>query len=153
MDFDESIVTFYKPVADRAGLELQKLRSGIYQIAGASFILRLRQGIGHKKDLLVTMAPMTTSPRDLDDLSGEIGLPLVVEYNGVEVPHEDISSTVGFYSNPQRVADAIEQFCIPYLLGRKTDFDELRSFVDRKIDAAAWKPPYNFPPNVREEWL
>lgn len=152
MDFDDSVTAFYKPIADRAGLQLQKLRSGIYQIVGALFILRLRQGTGHKKDLLVTMAPIAASARDLDDLSGEIGLPLIAEYHGVEIPHEDITSSEGFYSSPRHVAEMIERFCMPYLLGQKSDFEELRSFVDRKI-ASAPIPSFNFPPNVREEWL
>jgi hypothetical protein len=152
MDFDDTVTNFYKPIADRAGLKLQKLRSGIYEIAGARFIVRLRQGTGHKKDLLVTMAPMKVPGRDLDDLSDEIGLPLIAEFHGIEIPHEDISSNEGFYSSPRRVAETIEQFCIPYLLGRKSDFEELRSFVDRKIEEAG-KREWRFPPNVREEWI
>jgi hypothetical protein len=34
---------------------------------------------------------------------------------------------------------------MPYLLGRKSDFAKLRSFVDRKIEAVS-EPPFNFPP-------
>ena len=57
--FDDAVTSLFKPVADRAGLELQKLPSGIYQIAGKGFVVRMRRGTGHLKEVLVTLAPAT----------------------------------------------------------------------------------------------
>jgi hypothetical protein len=152
MDFGAAVTTSFRPIADRAGLELQTMRPDIYQIAGNCFILRIRRGIGHRKDFLVTLSRLAASPRDLDDLSGEVGLSVIAEYNGVEMPYDDISSVQAFCASLRRAAETAEQFCMPYLTGQKSDFDEIRSFVDRKVEAA-WEPPFKFPPNVREEWL
>lgn len=150
--FGDAVTTFFAPIANRAGLELQKLRPDIYQIAGSDFILRLRRGTGHRKDLLVTLSRLAVPVRDLDDLSGELGLGVIAEYNGVEFPRDDLTSEESLDSSVRRAAETAEQVCVPYLLGQKSDFDEIRSFVDRKIEAAR-EPPFKFPPNVREEWL
>lgn len=151
-EFGDAVTTLFKPIATRAGLEMQELRAGIYQIAGASFVLRIRRGIGHRKDFLITLSRLATAPRDLDDLRGEIGLSVIAQYHGVEMPYDDISSAQAFYSSLRRAAETTEQICLPYLTGQKSDFDEIRSFIDRKSEAIV-DEPFTFPPNVREEWL
>src|SRR4051812_42579460 len=150
--FDDAIASVFKPVADRAGLELQKLPLGIYQIAGGAFVLRMRRGIGHLKDVLITLAPSTEAPRDLDHLTREIGLNNIAEYYGLTVPEQDTFSVEGFYFSLRRVAEITEKVCMPYLLGQKSDYADIRAFVDRKIEEGKkqWGP---WPPNIREEWL
>ena len=150
--FDDAVISIFKPVAHRAGLKLQKLRSGIYEIAGRDLVLRLRLGKGHFKDVLITLAPSTEAPRDLDHLTGEIGLNVIAEYHGLTAPDQDTLSVKSFYSSLQRIAELTETLCVPYLLGQKSDYQEIRSFVDRKIesDTKQWGP---WPFNVREEWL
>jgi hypothetical protein len=150
--FDDAVTSLFKQVADRSRLELQKLPSGIYQIAGGGFVLRMRLGLGHLKDVLVTLAPVTEVPRDLDHLTGEIGLNNIAEYYGLAVPDQDTFSVKGFYSSLRRVAEIAETVCMPHLAGQKSDYADIRAFVDRKIETTRkqWGP---WPSNVREEWL
>ena len=150
--FGDAVTAVFQPLADRAGFELRKLRSDIYEIAGENFILRIRQGTGHFKDVLVTLAPSTEASLDLDYLTGEIGLNNIAEYHRLTVPEQDICSVEGFYSSLGRLAKVTETVCMPYLLGQKSDYGKIRAFVDSKIEDARkqWGP---FPSNVREEWL
>lgn len=152
--FGEAVVRFFQPLADRASLPLKKLREDIYEITGKGFILRIRRGTGHRKDFVVTLAPAESRSRDLDDLSDEIGLGVVTEYHGQELRAQDVSSLADFQSAVQDAAEMAGEFCLPYLLGTKTDYEEIRRFVERKVDESGIRTKqYNFPPNVREEWL
>jgi hypothetical protein len=150
--FDDAVTRIFMPIAARGGLELRKLRSGIYQIAGEDFVVRIRLGIGHFKDVLITLAPSTAVSLDLDHRTEEIGLNNIADYYDVAVPRQDTFSAEGFYSSLTRVAEITEMLCMPYLLGQKSDYAEIRAFVDRKIerDKKQWG---RWPSNVREEWL
>ena len=128
---------------------MKKLRDGIYQIAGRDFAMRIRQGTGHRKDFVVTLAPKVSLPDDLDDLSQEIGLGVVAEYNGKPLQVRD-----DYQREFEEAAKTAETLLVPYLLETKTDFEEIRHFVECKVEESGIRTKkYHFPPNVREEWI
>ena len=152
MHFRDIITPIFKPLADRAGLDFQELRSDIFQITGRNFILRIRRGTGHRKDALITLARDDPARGDLDNLHGEIGLGVIAEYHGLVTPEQDLSSAESFRATLQEVAELTEKICVPYLSGENSDYEQIRAFVARKIEAAG-KHEFRFPPNVREEWI
>lgn len=151
--FDNAVTSIFKPIADRAGLELQKLHSGIYAIAARDFVLRIRLGIGHWKDVLITLAPSKLRRPDPYDLSGEIGINVIAEYQGLTTPEQDLSSAESFYATLRQVAEIAEKACVPYLLGQKSDYDEVRSLIQRKSDEPPQFDVADLPPIVKKKWL
>jgi hypothetical protein len=148
-EFDDAVAKFFKPLANRFEFPITKLRDGIYEITGGAFAVRIRQGTGHRKDFVVTLAPLVLLPDDLDDLSHEIGLGVVAEFNGKQL-HE----CGDFQCDFSEAAKFTELLCVPYLLGTKNDFGEIQYFVERKIEESGIQSKkYRFPRNVREEWI
>ena len=148
-EFDDAADRFFLPLAKRAGLQIKKLCDGIYEIPGRTFVMRIRQGTGHRRDFLVTLAPKSSLPDNLDDLSQEIGLGVVAEYNGKQLQVQS-----DYHSDFAEAAKIAEMFCIPYLLDTKKDFEEIRRFVECKITESGLETKkYRFPHNVREEWI
>ncbi len=148
-EFDDVVAQFFQPLANRVGFQLTKLRDGIYEIAGGMFAMRIRQGTGHRKDFVVTLAPKASLSDDLDDLGQEIGLGVVAEYNGKRLQETDDYQRD--FSEAARIAELL---CGPYLLDTKEDFGEIQHFVERKVEESGIKTKkYYFPRNVREEWI
>jgi hypothetical protein len=148
-EFDNAVARCFQPFSERAGFPIRKLRDGIYEIAGQKFVMRIRRGTGHRKDFLVTLSRKASLSRDLDDLSHEIGLGVIAEYNGKQL------QALGDYRREfAEAAKIAESLCLPYLLGTKTDFEDIQHFVERKVEESGIKTKsYHFPRNVREEWL
>ncbi len=148
-EFDDAVVRFFQPLANRFGFPLKRWRDGIYEITGRTFVMRIRQGMGHRKDFVVTLAPKMALPDNLDDLSREIGLGVIAEYSG-----EILQAKGDFQNQFEEAAKAAEIYCIPYLLETKKDFEEMRNFVKRRVEETGIKTKkYHFPRNVREEWI
>jgi hypothetical protein len=144
----------FGPIAEINGLPLRERRSGVHEITGHKFGLRIRYGQGHRNDFLITVFPLRTPPHDLDDLSDEIGLGIVAEFNGVpfhgmEVRNEDDAEKAFAVA-----AESSKSLVVPYLIGEKDEFAGLRQFVEEKIrQSGVREKKYKFPRNVREEWI
>jgi hypothetical protein len=152
--FDDAVVRFFGPLAVRANSSLQKLRDGIYQIAGTAFVVRIRRGTGHRKDFVVTLSPKKSGAEDLDDLSGEIGLGVFAEYHGRPLQMHELDSKKDWLLAFEEAARAAEVFCLPYLVGEQTDLQDVRHFIEQKVEESGIRTKkYHFPPKVREEWL
>lgn len=153
-DFDDAAVRFFGPLAVRANSSLQKLREGIYQIAGMAFVVRIRRGTGHRKDFVVTLSPKKSGAEDLDDLSGEIGLAVIAEYHGRPLQMRELDSKKDWLLAFEEATHAAEMFCLPYLVGEQTDLQGVRRFIEQKVEESGiTTKKYHFPPNVREEWF
>lgn len=144
---------YFEPLARRINLPLRKVKDGIYEMSGANFVLHIRCGIGHSRDFLVTLAEKKSIVKPVEELSG-LGLGVIVEFNGEKLGPFTFHTREGYLRAFEDEAKAAEQFAVPYLLGRRSNFGEIREFIDRKIEASGIpKKKYHLPPNVREEWL
>ncbi|HUJ42108.1 MAG TPA: hypothetical protein VLW52_00750 [Opitutaceae bacterium] len=151
--FDELVTRFFAPLAKRAGLPLEALGEGIYEVAGSKFAMRIRRGTGHRKDFLVTLS-LKQPEQNLDDLSGEIGLGVLADYRGRPLHAHALDSVEDWQLALEETARASEELCLPYLKGKQNDLDGVRRFIERKIDASGIRTErHRFPRNVREEWV
>jgi hypothetical protein len=154
--FDQGVARFFKPLAESIKLPLRKPKEGIYEIAGSTFTMRIRRGIGHSRDFLICLSEKGTRPEAvaIDDLGGETGLGVIVEFYGEKLGVHALHTDEGYLNAFEEAAKAAEKFCVPYLLDLRSNFGEVRDFVERKIEASgARMKEYRFPPNVRKEWL
>lgn len=153
--FDDAVARFFEPLAHRSNLPIQKLFDGIYEIAGQSFAMRIRRGIGHRKGILVTLLP--TRDRyydDLENIRGELGLGNFVEFNNEQLTESGIDTPEGYLQEAEKLAKSAERFLVPYLLGTRSDFIEVKEHVRKRGEEALREvKKYQFPRNVREEWL
>jgi hypothetical protein len=80
--FEVGIADSFQPLAIRTGLPLRKLHDGVYELVCKEFVMRIRRGTGHGKDFLVTLSRKKVVSGDPLDLTGEVGLAVLAEYNG-----------------------------------------------------------------------
>jgi hypothetical protein len=152
--FEVGIADSFQPLAIRTGLPLRKLHDGVYELVCKEFVMRIRRGTGHGKDFLVTLSRKKVVSGDPLDLTGEVGLAVLAEYNGATADALALRARDSSSGAFRRAAEAAEHFCLPYLLGRRIDFADIQQFVEDKIQkSGAYTRKYHFPPNVRKEWI
>jgi hypothetical protein len=153
--FDEGVTCFFRPLAERIKLPLQKLAKGVYEITGKTFVLRIREGIGHSRDFLLSVSKKdeaSQSPRDLG--KNEIGLGVVAEFGGEKLGPYKYHTREGYLHAFKDQARAAEKYGVPYLLDLRSNFEDIREFVERKVvESGIREKKFHFPPNVREEWI
>lgn len=151
--FNKAVARSFAPLAGDAKLAIQQLGDGIYEVPGKDFTMRIRMGTGHRKDILVTMLPTAERPADNDDLCKEIGLGVVAEFAGASLTELPIETEEEYLHSADYLAAAADTLLLPYLLGTRNDFAELKRFVAaRSAKAVGEIPDYRFPKNVRKEW-
>lgn len=152
--FEVLVVQCFSPIAKKAGLELKQLGKGVFEIKGSRFAVRIREGVGHARDFLVTLLAVKPLPDDFDDLTGEIGLGVIVEFCGGTLSDKDLFLPGRYRQAMNEAAAATEKFCLDFLLNRKDSLTDLRTFIEQKISKSGLRDKKcRFPPNVREEWL
>jgi hypothetical protein len=135
--FELAIRDAFAPLGARAGLALHAACDGVYEFERSGYAVRVRRGIGHKKDILVTLVPATGQPVTTHIAPGEIGLGLIAELNGEALPPFEIDSDEDYLKSARLLAAAAGRFALPYLTGERSDFADLRARVDESI--ANWK--------------
>ena len=151
--FDKHVVRFFGPLAKQAHLQLRKVKEGIYEICGRSFVLRIRRGTGHRNDFLVTLSSKSDERGDIDDLSKEIGLGVIAEFSGRPLRERELRTEEETALAFEEAAASTAAFCLPYLLDLRSDLNALWEFIERKIETSGVRnKKYKFPHNVREEW-
>jgi hypothetical protein len=152
--FDTLAARFFGPLAERAGLALRQVRDGIYEIAGQAFTVRIRRGTGHRKDFLVTLSPTRSGTEDFDDLRSEIGLGVLADYSERPLKPHPLDSLEDWQLAMGEAAEAARELCLPYLLGKQTDLEGVKQFIERRVEESGIRTKkYRFPRNVREEWI
>lgn len=135
--FELAIRDAFAPLGLDAGLELRSVCDGVYEFDRAGYALRIRRGIGHKKDILVTLLPKTDHPATTHIAPGEIGLGLIAKLDGEALPRFEMDSDEDYLKSARLLAAATRKFALPYLYGERSDFANLRARVDESI--AAWR--------------
>ena len=151
--FDEAVAKFFAPIVSRANLAIRKLGQGVYEVQSPEFTMRIRRGSGHRKDILVTLLPTAERPSDIRDLSKEIGFGVIANFHGEKLAELPFDTEDDYFRYASSLATAAEKFLLPYPLGLRTDFLEIKDFVKANVDKALSEmPKYRFPKNVRKEW-
>ena len=133
--FDQAVLQFFDPMAQKFGFSLNKLQDGIYEILGQKFAIRIRRGTGHRKGILVTLLPVQESYyNDLEKLHDEIGLGNFIKFSNKQLLEMPINTSKGYILEAEKLAKATELFIIPYLLGMKTDFIEVKEYVHKQSE-------------------
>jgi len=70
--FEFAIRDAFAPLGARAGLELREACDGVYEFERSGYAIRVRRGVGHKKDIVVTLLPATGQPATADICPGEL---------------------------------------------------------------------------------
>lgn len=151
-EFDALTRHYFEPLSARADAPLRLLREGIYEIAGSAFVLRIRRGAGHARDFLVTLS-RRVSGRSLDDLSEEIGLGVIAQYNGRPLRPHDLDSELDWKLALEEAVEAATMFCLPYLLNTQSDLSGVELFIRAKVEASGIsRERFQLPPNVQKKW-
>jgi hypothetical protein len=132
--FEQGVANTFRPFAVRAGLPLRRLQDGVYEMSGCQFLMRIRRGTGHGKDFLITLSRKEHVSDDPMNLTGEIGLGVITEYNGKDETTAALALRDGSLPAFRIAAEAAEEFCLPYLLGEKSDFADLQQFLRDKVE-------------------
>jgi hypothetical protein len=150
--FDTLVRHFFQPLSARVGAPLKLLREGIYEIGGSAFVLRIRRGTGHSRDFLVTLS-RRASGKSLDDLSDEIGLGVIAQYNQRSLRPHDLDSELDWKLALEEAAEAATAFCLPYLSNAQSDLSGVELFIRTKVEASGIKNKgFQFPSNVQKKW-
>ena len=117
--------------------------------------MRIRRGVGHRKGILITLLPKQDLYYDhLENIHNELGLGNFVEFNNERLIESPIETTEDYILEAEKLAKVAEQYVIPYLLGAKTDFIEVKEYTEKRSAAAVREiKKYYIPRNVRKEWL
>ncbi|HWA27615.1 MAG TPA: hypothetical protein VG734_18305 [Lacunisphaera sp.] len=154
VNFDKLVQNHFAPIARRGMFSMRKLAKGVHEIGGRDFAIRVREGTGHSRDFLITLVPGESRINEPDDLANEIGLGVIAEFFGEPLVKRDMFTPGRFKRGFAEAAASAEKFLIPYLSGERRDLDEIRRFIEGKVEASGVrKKQYRFRPNVREEWL
>ena len=152
--FDRAAMKAFSPLAVNAKLTMEALGGGVYEVQGKEFTMRIRRGTGHARDILVTVLPTGERPADHDDMSKEIGLGVVAEFGGQCLSELPFDTEEECQCSAVYLANEADKLIMPFLLGTRNDFGELKEFVAARVEAAQRDlPDYRFPKNVRKEWV
>ena len=148
------VTTFFAPFVANTKLAIEELGEGIHEVQSKKFIMRIRRGTGHRNDILVTILATAERPANNDDLSKEIGLAVLAEFRGETLAESPFDTEEAYLRAAAELARAAEKLILPYLLGHRTDFTDLKKFVAARAEKALREiPDYRFPKNVRKEWI
>jgi hypothetical protein len=152
--FDSEVRRAFKPISEQLGVPLEQVIQGVYQLGSHGYWLRIRRGTGHRKDFLITLSIREKSKEELSDAIDEVGLGVIVEYKGSQLPQSSLDSLDDWKAALEQASRNTQQFLSPYLTGECNDFDEILNYIERKvIDTGIRGKTFRFPRNVREEWL
>ena len=141
-EFESTAVRHFESIAAKRNFAFHKAAPGIFEISGNGFILRIRRGVGHLRgagDFVVTLSTSQSAQRDINDLSGEIGLRNFVEYYHGSLPFQEFGRMENFDKAMTEAVAATEKYCVPILLGDANSFEAVRKFVDQKIEISVMK--------------
>jgi hypothetical protein len=149
--FEQAIALYFEPIAREHGLQLVRCGDDAYEIRSPYCVMRLsfHEG-GHTRSMNAILS------RNAGETSGSnIGVWPIAGYNGVNIkqyiPREKTAE--GFFAEAEYVSKMVKTFCVPYLLGEKSDWDQVREYWRKESEKELEKiKGYKFPPNVQKRW-
>jgi hypothetical protein len=109
----------------------------------------------HRKSINAALIPVGHTPIDIDTTGrGKLGIAVIAGYNGVKIQYIPWEQTErGFFEQAQYVANMVATFGVPYLLGQKSDWNDVCEYIAGKIEERTEGiKQYRFPQNVQKRW-
>jgi hypothetical protein len=152
--FDKAVKRFFEPMARRVNLPLSKVQEGAYEIQSAFFIMRIRLGTGHRRGLNVLLRPASLHEFDETEPGAEYGVGNFMLFEGEPWEDPTIETDADYLKRAEWLASAAERIGLPYLLGQGKNYEAVKEMVKRRTEEEAEKiKKYEFPQNMRKEWL
>jgi len=154
--FERAVAQYFGPIAGEHGWPVTRQRPGVYEILSDYFAMRIRFEVGaHRKSINATLIPTNQMPGDIENCGqGELGIAVVAGYNGMSIEYIPWDQTEeGLFEEARHMANMVKQFGLPYLLGQKSDWGNVRKFIDNKSQESAEEvKKYRFPASVQKRW-
>lgn len=154
--FEQAVGRYFEPIAKEHGWPLIRRGDNVYETTSPFFVMRIRFDIGaHTKGINATLVPTDQASRDIGSGGGgELGVGVLAGYNGVEIKYIPWEQTeTGFFAEAQNVAEMMKTYGVPYLLGQKSDWNNVKDYIQGRIKERAKEiKQYEFPPNVQKRW-
>jgi hypothetical protein len=154
--FERAVTQYFEPIAREHNWPLIRGTAELYEIPSPHFVMRIRYSVGaHAKSIYATLIPANEMPGNIEQGGrGELGVAVIAKYNGVPIeyiPWDNIEE--GMFGEAKYVADMATEFAIPYMLGQKSDWDEVKAYIARDTEKALEKiKSYKFPAFVQKRW-
>jgi hypothetical protein len=157
---DESVKTFFEPIARKYGFPLLKIRDGTHEMPSPYFILRIELDVECDSGLIVSLRRVTMCDF-IERFPGiQYGITWFAPFSAGEIKHYNsyVVTDEDFLKKARILAEMTERFGIPYLLGQKNDFEAIKQLVEsegeprrQKIREMQRNIERNLK-NVRQEW-
>jgi hypothetical protein len=149
--FDEVVSRYFEPMAREHGWQIIRRNDNTYEIPSEYCVMVIDWHQGrHTRSLNVTLIP---SEKDSNHLK-KIGVWPIAGYNGAPfkyIPWEQTAE--GFFQEAEYIAKLAKQYCIPYLLGLKSDWKKVEDHWAIESEKEREKiKSYKFPPQVQKRW-
>jgi len=149
--FDEAVACYFEPIAKEHGWQIIRRNDNEYEIPSEYFVMVIDWHQGqHTRSLNVTLIPNEKDSKE----RGKIGLWPIAGYNGTPfkyIPWEQTAE--GFLQEAEYIAKLTKQFCLPYLLGSKSDWENIEEYWAIESEKEIEKiKSYKFPPQVQKRW-
>ena len=153
--FDEAVVKFFQPIAQKLDLPLSKVSEGVYEISSPHFVMRIRLDTGHARGLNVILRQSSLREFDENEPFVQYGIGCFMQFYGESLQETfiDVDTNEDFLEQARLLAIAAERYGVPYLLGQGKDFDAVQQMIRKRAEESVKEiKKYHFPKNVREEW-
>jgi hypothetical protein len=149
--FDEAVTRFFEPIAKEHGWQTIRRSDNAYEIRSehCTMVVDWHQGM-HARSLNVQLIPNEKASKDRN----KIGLWPIAGYNGNPfkyIPWEQTAE--GFFQEAEYIAKLTKQYCMPYMLGSKSDWEKVEEYWAAESQKELEKiKGYKFPPQVQKRW-
>lgn len=151
--FRAAVMRYFDPIAKEHGWPLIYTAKDLFEIPSSCFVMRIHFGVGHGRSISVTLKPKQNHALGEDDIENELGLAVVTSFGGITMLTRQVSTVAEFFMQAEYVASMANRFAVPYLLGKKADWEEVKKFIQRKIEQEQSKiKKVHFPPFVQKRW-
>lgn len=149
--FEEAVARFFQPIAKEHGWQIIRCSDNTYEISSEHCVMIVDWHQGqHTRSLNVTLIPNEADSKDRK----KIGVWPIAGYNGNPFKYTPWTQTAeGFFQEAEYMARLAKQYCLPYLLGLKSDWKDVEEYWEAESKKELEKiESYKFPPQVQKRW-
>jgi hypothetical protein len=153
--FEQAVAQYFGPLAGDNHWPLIRVSDEIFEIRSPLFVMQIRFGIGmHSRNIDTVLIPANQNLEMVKAGKGSFGVLAIAGYNGVDMEIMPKRQTeAGFLEYAEYVANCAKQFGLPYMLGQKSDCENVREYWRNESEKELEKiRGYKFPPNVQKRW-
>lgn len=154
--FEQAVIRHFEPIAREHNWPLIRRSDDTFEIESPFCVMRLSLHEGaHSRSLNAHLFPISSELSESSGPEGGTGVWPIAGYNGFDIKQyiPRGKSTEEFFSEAEYVSNVVKTYCIPYLLGQKSDWDDVREYWRKESEKELEKiRAYKFPPNVQKRW-